>query len=175
MYQDQTLTCRDCNETFTWTASEQQFFAEKGFSAPVRCQACRKAKKEQRDGGDRGQGGRSSDDKRPMYEIVCAECGSKGEVPFRPKGTTPVLCVDCYRKKRGDQGGMSTPSHAGTPSRTETPSHSEAPARNEEDEMSAPQPDMASSVMTEEEPSMDDSAPLNDDSSATMMDDDSKE
>ena len=53
--QDQTLTCVDCGEEFTWSAGEQEFFREKGFTNPPgRCKQCRQAKKEQRDNDDRG-------------------------------------------------------------------------------------------------------------------------
>ena len=55
--QDQTLTCVDCGQDFTFSASEQEFFAEKGFTPPKRCKDCRQAKKEQRGGGGR-KGGR---------------------------------------------------------------------------------------------------------------------
>ncbi|MBI3092757.1 MAG: zinc-ribbon domain-containing protein, partial [Candidatus Levybacteria bacterium] len=35
-FQDQTLTCRDCGKPFTWTASEQEFYQQKGFqNSPV--------------------------------------------------------------------------------------------------------------------------------------------
>ena len=44
--QDKTLNCRDCSSTFTFTAGEQEFYAEKGFTnEPTRCPDCRKAKK----------------------------------------------------------------------------------------------------------------------------------
>lgn len=47
MYQDKTLVCKDCGKEFTWTAGEQQFYAEKGFqNEPVRCKECRDAKKQ---------------------------------------------------------------------------------------------------------------------------------
>jgi Probable zinc-ribbon domain len=53
--QDQTLTCADCGENFTWTAGEQAFFREKGFTnPPKRCKECRQAKKEQRGGERKG-------------------------------------------------------------------------------------------------------------------------
>ena len=56
MYTDKTLTCRDCGAEFTFSASEQQFFAEKGFTnEPSRCASCRSAR---RNGG--AQGGRSA-------------------------------------------------------------------------------------------------------------------
>jgi hypothetical protein len=52
------MTCADCKREFTWTAGEQEFFHEKGFTnPPKRCRECRQAKKEQRGGGDR-KGGR---------------------------------------------------------------------------------------------------------------------
>ncbi len=42
MYQDETLTCRDCGKEFVFTASEQAFYAEKGFqNKPRRCPECR--------------------------------------------------------------------------------------------------------------------------------------
>ena len=31
MYEDKTLVCKDCGEDFTFTAGEQEFYAEKGF------------------------------------------------------------------------------------------------------------------------------------------------
>ena len=47
--EDKTLVCKDCGAEFVFTAGEQQFYAEKGFTnEPQRCPACRKARKEQR-------------------------------------------------------------------------------------------------------------------------------
>lgn len=44
---DRTLTCKDCGNEFVFTEGEQDFYKEKGFeNDPVRCQACRRAKKE---------------------------------------------------------------------------------------------------------------------------------
>ncbi len=61
---DQTLTCVDCQQSFTFSAKDQDFFAEKGFSTPKRCKNCRDAKKAERDnkkelraGGERGSSG----------------------------------------------------------------------------------------------------------------------
>lgn len=38
-YEDKQLTCNDgpAPHTFTWTARDQAFYAEKGFSQPKRC------------------------------------------------------------------------------------------------------------------------------------------
>lgn len=43
--EDKTIVCKDCNNEFVFTAGEQEFYAEKGFSKPVRCKACRDARK----------------------------------------------------------------------------------------------------------------------------------
>lgn len=94
-FQDQTLQCRDCSQPFTWTASEQEFYQQKGFqNSPVRCASCRAMKKARM-----GEGGRGV---RQSFEITCAECGNKDTVPFQPRGDRPVLCRDCFKKKRAN-------------------------------------------------------------------------
>ena len=99
-FQDQTLQCRDCGKEFTWTASEQEFYQQKGFTnAPVRCPDCRKAKKARM--GEGGGGGRGfQGGERARFEITCANCGKKDTVPFKPSGDRPVLCRDCFQKQR---------------------------------------------------------------------------
>jgi hypothetical protein len=43
--EDKTLKCVDCGKDFVFTAREQEFYAQKGFSEPKRCKECREAKK----------------------------------------------------------------------------------------------------------------------------------
>jgi len=89
MFEDRTLTCVDCGAEFTFTASEQEFFQEKGYvNDPKRCPNCRDSRKRQRR------------EERPMHEAVCAECGAKTMVPFQPTGERPVYCSDCFRARR---------------------------------------------------------------------------
>jgi len=38
---------------------------------------------------------------REMHKITCSECGKEGEVPFKPKEGLPVLCKECFMKKKG--------------------------------------------------------------------------
>ena len=46
MFEDKTLVCRECGKEFVFTASEQQFYADKGFqNEPGRCPACRAARR----------------------------------------------------------------------------------------------------------------------------------
>ena len=94
MNQDKTLTCRDCGAEFVFTSSEQDFFAEKGFTnEPGRCADCRAARKQSNGGG---RGNNNSYQQREMHDAVCAACGVTTQVPFRPSGDRPVYCRDCF-------------------------------------------------------------------------------
>jgi len=64
--QDKTLVCNDCGGEFVFTAGEQEFFAERGFSEPIRCKPCRdirKSQKSERSGG----GGYGSRDRQNRW------------------------------------------------------------------------------------------------------------
>ena len=37
---------------------------------------------------------------REMHDVTCADCGKETQVPFKPDGTRPVYCRDCYQKHR---------------------------------------------------------------------------
>ena len=93
-YQDKTLTCVDCGMEFSFTASDQQFYADRQFSEPRRCPACRAAKKAARGESTGGY----SDRPREMFSATCDGCGKEARVPFRPTGTKPVYCSDCFRR-----------------------------------------------------------------------------
>lgn len=98
MYQDKTLVCKDCGREFSFSASEQEFFASKGYeNEPGRCPACRSARRD-RERTER-RGGRRED--REMHSAVCARCGAQTSVPFRPRPDRPVYCRDCYQGNRG--------------------------------------------------------------------------
>jgi len=101
-YTDKTLTCLDCGTSFTFSASEQEFFAAKGFTnEPGRCTDCRAARKQQRGGGSGGYGGGGGGYRqRQMHPAVCASCGKDCEVPFEPRDGRPVYCSDCYSPAR---------------------------------------------------------------------------
>lgn len=91
-FQDRTLTCRECESEFVFSASEQEFYAEKGFeNDPVRCPECRAARKRQQQGGSRT---------REMFDVVCSECGTQTQVPFKPVGDRPIYCRDCFQRQK---------------------------------------------------------------------------
>jgi CxxC-x17-CxxC domain-containing protein len=59
-YADKTLTCRECGREFSFTASEQEFYASRGLqNEPGRCPECRAARKAA--GGGRSNAGSYSD------------------------------------------------------------------------------------------------------------------
>jgi CxxC-x17-CxxC domain-containing protein len=55
-------------------------------------------------GGGRGPGGGGNRggfgggfNNRPSFPARCNECGNNCTVPFKPNGSKPVLCRDCFR------------------------------------------------------------------------------
>ena len=108
---DRTLSCADCRQEFVFTASEQQFYADRQFSEPRRCPSCRASRKASRGGGGSSSGGYSGGgyssggggyDRGPreMFSATCSSCGREAQVPFRPSGEKPVYCSDCFQSQR---------------------------------------------------------------------------
>ena len=89
-YEDRTLTCGDCSESFTFSADDQEFFSLKGYQEPKRCPACRQSRKTERGGYG----------PREMHKVTCSNCGKDAEVPFEPRGDRPVYCSDCFAQQR---------------------------------------------------------------------------
>ena len=101
-YTDRTLTCAECGDPFTFSADDQAYHAEKGYTnEPKRCPSCRQSRRTQRygdsDGYDRAP--------REMHTVTCAECGKDATVPFVPRGDRPVYCSDCYSRRGGYSSG----------------------------------------------------------------------
>jgi len=95
-YTDKTLNCRDCGTNFVFTAGEQEFHEQKGFTnTPSRCPDCRAQRKTQG-----GFGGGRRDSVREMHSATCSSCGKACQVPFRPSGDKPVYCSDCFQGQR---------------------------------------------------------------------------
>jgi CxxC-x17-CxxC domain-containing protein len=129
LYSDKNLTCADCGQEFVFTASEQDFYAQRGFTEPRRCASCRASRKAARNadgggsssygsygagggysagggaggsgGGYGGGGGYRDRGPREMFAATCSNCGREAQVPFRPTSGKPVYCSDCFRSMRG--------------------------------------------------------------------------
>lgn len=96
-FTDKSLTCRECGKDFTFTAGEQEFHAQKGFTnEPGRCPDCRAQRRSSQGFG----GGRRSSGPREMFTATCSACGQSCQVPFQPSGEKPVYCSDCFRSQR---------------------------------------------------------------------------
>jgi CxxC-x17-CxxC domain-containing protein len=54
LYSDKNLTCADCGQEFVFTASEQDFYAQRGFTEPRRCPSCRASRKAARSSSGAG-------------------------------------------------------------------------------------------------------------------------
>ena len=101
-FADRSIRCSDCGSDFNFSTSEQEFFAEKGFTNdPTRCRSCRASGMvhslvpSARSGyGQPWQPGRQ------MFAAVCADCGQAAELLFEPRDGRPVYCRDCYAKVR---------------------------------------------------------------------------
>jgi CxxC-x17-CxxC domain-containing protein len=96
---DMQITCSDCGQEFTFSAADQQFFQERGYSTPKRCKPCRVAKKNEQG----GSGYRSAPSQGTP--VICSGCGQPTTVPFEPRGDRPVYCRDCYTARKGSGGG----------------------------------------------------------------------
>ena len=101
-FTDKSITCADCGTTFTFSASEQELFAQRGYTNdPKRCPACRQARKSERFGSSGGSGANfAGGGRRQMFPATCAQCGKDTEVPFQPREGRPVYCSDCYSAQR---------------------------------------------------------------------------
>jgi CxxC-x17-CxxC domain-containing protein len=101
-FQDKTLTCSECNNSFTFSAEEQEQFQSRGYTnEPKRCPEYREARKLERFGNGGNSYVNNSYSYTPagqMFPTVCSDCGKATSVPFEPSQGRPVYCSDCYRK-----------------------------------------------------------------------------
>ena len=87
---DREVLCVDCGVMFVFSAGEQEFFRDKGFThEPKRCKLC----KAKRAGGKAGH--------RIETQVTCSECGNNTTVPFKPTQGRPVLCASCFSRTKG--------------------------------------------------------------------------
>jgi CxxC-x17-CxxC domain-containing protein len=100
VFEDRSLTCRDCSEEFIFSSGEQAFFSSKGLlNDPQRCPACRAAAKQARTAGG----------PREFHAAICGRCGGQAMVPFAPRNDRPVYCSSCFDKVRAGSLGESAP------------------------------------------------------------------
>jgi CxxC-x17-CxxC domain-containing protein len=90
VFEDRTLTCRDCGDSFIFSGGEQRFFAEKGLqNVSQRCPGCRGKAKRVSMGGA-----------RVYHAAGCKSGGKQAMVPLAPRTDRPVYCSTCFDKVR---------------------------------------------------------------------------
>ena len=92
VFEDRTLVCVECGDSFTFSVDDQQYHQEKGYTnEPKRCPNCRQARRAERRYGDNFGGGGFGGNfgPRQMYPVTCAQCGNDAEVPSGLAATGP--------------------------------------------------------------------------------------
>lgn len=60
-----------------------------------------------RGSGGRDFGGRSSGGRTQMHDAVCSDCGKDCQVPFRPTGSKPIFCSNCFENQGSSSNSRS--------------------------------------------------------------------
>ena len=110
-FEDKMLQCAECGGEFVHSATDQQWYAQRGYTnEPKRCRTCRE--KRRSGGDDRGNraagagasaGPSAPRGQREMYPATCAACGKPTQVPFQPRGNKPIYCRDCFNANRASR------------------------------------------------------------------------
>jgi CxxC-x17-CxxC domain-containing protein len=56
--------------------------------------------RDRRSGGGRDFKRRDFDRPQVMHKTICSNCGKECEVPFKPNGSKPVFCRECFQNNR---------------------------------------------------------------------------
>ena len=84
---DVTLICKECGESFNFTAKEQAFYVKQGFEhVPTRCMKCRKDMREKRDKG------------KEFYAVKCKVSGKVGRIPVEPDDINDVYSAEAFEE-----------------------------------------------------------------------------
>lgn len=96
-FSDKKLTCKDCSNEFLFTAGEQDFYQQKGFTnEPGRCPDCRSKRKQRAVEAGQAPSNTAVPATNEVTKITCARCGKETTVPFKPQLARPLYCSDCF-------------------------------------------------------------------------------
>ena len=86
-------TCSTCGKEITELPFEPRS------SAGLTCRDCHSKKVS---GGGGGSSAPQGDKPRVEGNWTCSSCGNPiTSLPFEPRDTSNLLCIDCYKKKKG--------------------------------------------------------------------------
>ena len=89
-------TCSGCGKAIT-----ELPFEPKG-SAGLTCRECHAKKMSGNAGGSADENGQPAAKARVEGNWQCSGCGAAiTSLPFTPRDTSNLLCIDCYKKKKG--------------------------------------------------------------------------
>ncbi len=131
-FYDKTLRCRDCGREFIWSDRDQEFFASKELNQPSRCRECRSKRNPNNNkhwheenilrvvscidcGTDvkvtklmeqvkeiRCKQCYETFKSRPVYEVICNECGHTKRRTMPHPNPDRYLCRDCIAKRESE-------------------------------------------------------------------------
>jgi len=90
---DKLLICKDCKRKFNFLIGEQEFYGQKGYPDPVRCQECRNQKKMIRLRLEEGV----PIAEKIKFSEVCDKCGRKFFTMIKRKKNMNLYCADCWK------------------------------------------------------------------------------
>lgn len=97
---DRYFKCVDCVDEFVWTASEQQYYHDKGLlHTPKRCHQCRGKRKEHLKEMEK-MAVKPEERQKVEVRVNCAKCGVATTVPFYPSRGKAVYCRPCFLERQ---------------------------------------------------------------------------
>jgi len=92
-YKDVDLICKECGESFKFSAKEQAFYVKQGFEhVPTRCDKCRRDMREKRDKG------------KTFFPIKCKITGKVGRIPIEPDNINDVYSDEAFTQEFAAKG-----------------------------------------------------------------------
>jgi CxxC-x17-CxxC domain-containing protein len=96
--EDTDIQCSVCGQKFVFSASEQAYYAQRGFQFPKRCKGCRQARRRGNTSRKLTPPIKQLAEPRKTHAATCAGCEAEVQLAF-PAGEREVRCADCFRAR----------------------------------------------------------------------------
>jgi CxxC-x17-CxxC domain-containing protein len=98
-FTEKILHCYNCKKNFIFTVAAQEFRSSQGYpNDPANCPTCRRARKNPT--SISASSDEDNKSRRPMFPVICTQCGKAVRVPFQPQSGRPIYCSECQMKTR---------------------------------------------------------------------------